>query len=101
MGQEDLKMAGGTQVMVPSNLSSALVLSSTRKSPTALRGSPVVEKERPAMVGGRLEEGHEKKGKMSSREEKMKEKRCTYYFMMKKIAKLLYLIRSKNCLELL
>lgn len=29
-------MAGGTQVMVPSNFSSALVLSSTRKSPTAL-----------------------------------------------------------------
>lgn len=37
MGQEDLKMAGGTQVMVPSNFSRALVLSSTRKSPTALR----------------------------------------------------------------
>lgn len=36
MGQEDLKMAGGTQVMVPSNFSRALVLSSTRKSPTAL-----------------------------------------------------------------
>lgn len=36
MGQDDLKMAGGTQVMVPSNFSSALVLSSTRKSPTAL-----------------------------------------------------------------
>ena len=36
MGQEDLKIAGGTQVMVPSNFRRALVLSSTRKSPTAL-----------------------------------------------------------------
>lgn len=36
MGQEDLKIAGGTQVIVPSNFSRALVLSSTRKSPTAL-----------------------------------------------------------------
>lgn len=36
IGQEDLKIAGGSQVMVPSYLSRALVLSSTRKSPTAL-----------------------------------------------------------------
>lgn len=38
MGQDDLKMAGGIQVIVPSNFSRALVLSSTKKSPTALKG---------------------------------------------------------------
>jgi len=36
IGQDDLKIAGGTQVMVPSYFNRALVLSSTKKSPTAL-----------------------------------------------------------------
>lgn len=64
MGQEDLKMAGGTQVMVPSNFSSALVLSSTRKSPTALCTTRA--------RGGR------KGRRIKIRQEKVKEKRNYY-----------------------
>lgn len=37
IGQEDLNMAGGTQVIVPSNFNRAFVLSATKKSPTALQ----------------------------------------------------------------
>lgn len=62
MGQEDLKMAGGTQVMVPSNFSSALVLSSTRKSPTALSPNGG-ETEHGDTAGGRLEKDMRRKKK--------------------------------------
>lgn len=79
MGQEDLKMAGGTQVMVPSNFSSALVLSSTRKSPTALCATRIwvphsgdgATRHGGRKVGGRRR--HEEKGKMSNKgEERIK-----------------------------
>lgn len=75
MGQEDLKMAGGTQVMVPSNFSSALVLSSTRKSPTALCTTHA--REGRSEVGGRSEGGGDmgRKGKGATEDRKRLKKR--------------------------
>lgn len=70
MGQEDLKMAGGTQVMVPSNFSSALVLSSTRKSPTAL----CTTRAREGRSGEAWREGGQRAAKKGRRSKRRQEK---------------------------